>query len=161
MRFFTLAWWCGVQEGRVDNPSADYWAHLEALRSRVSAEQLPVLEALLALALHDANLRQLRLEPAAATLHISLENRYAGGEGFTLAYSGVEQFTSESDRCVGGSDQGYGDLGYDEVDLSPAGAFVHRMLFSSGIELAVAFRGFELLRGNAAEPAAAADRPRD
>jgi hypothetical protein len=156
VRFFTMAWWCGVQEGRADNPSADYWAHLDALRGRVSPERLPVLEALLALALHDANLRQLRLEPAAATLHILLENRYAGGERITLAYSGVEQFASESNRD-GFSEHGYGDLGYDEVDLSLTGAFVHRMLFSSGIELAVAFRGFELLRGNTAEPGAAAD----
>ena len=30
---------------------------------------------------------------------------------------------------------GYGDLGYDEVDLTDAGVCVHRMLFSTGVEL--------------------------
>jgi hypothetical protein len=158
MRFFTMAWWRGVQEGLDENPSADYWAHLDALRGRVPPERLPALDALLALALHDSELRHLRLEPAAATLHILLENRYRGGERFTLAYSGVEQFSSEPDPQDGFSEHGYGDLGYDEVDLSPTGAFVHRMLFSSGIELAVVFRAIELLRGDAAEPGATPDR---
>ena len=151
MRFFTMSWWCGVQEGRPDNPSTDYWAHLDAVRSRVSPDQRPALEALLALALHDTNLCQLRLDPSAATLQISLENRYAGGKHITLAYSGVEQFASESNR-IGFSGLGYGDLGYDEVDLSPTGALVHRMLFSSGIEFTVVFRRFELLLGDPAAP---------
>lgn len=157
MRFFTMAWWQGVQNGRADTPAADYRTHLDALRSRVPPERLPSLDALLGLALHDANLRQLRMVPAAATLYVALENRYAGGERFTLAYSGVERFASES-HADGFSEHAYGDLGYDEVDLSPTGALVHRMLFSSGIELAVVFRRFEVLRGTAAEPGAAPDR---
>jgi hypothetical protein len=32
------------------------------------------------------------------------------------------------------------------VDVAPGGAFVHRLLFSSGIELAVEFDGFEFRR---------------
>ena len=156
MRFFTMEWWRGVQEGRADDPAAAYWAHLDTVRSRLPSDRLPVLDALLSLALHDTNVCRLRLEPAAATLHIVLTNRYAAGERVTLAYSGVKQFASESDRD-GFAGSGYGDLGYDEVDLSPAGEFVHRMLFASGIELAVVFRGFELLRGDAAEPDAASD----
>ena len=151
MRFFTMSWWRGAPDGFGRGRHDDYFAHVTALRVRVPRELLPTLNALLAL--HDAELRHLRLEPVRATLHISLENRYTD-ERFTLAYSGVEHFASESDPeelC----DHGYGDLGYDEVDLSPAGAFVHRMLFSSGIELVVVFHGFELLRGSAAEPVAA------
>lgn len=158
MRFFTMAWWCGVQQGRPKDPSAEYLAHLSALRERTPPERLATLDALLSLALHDARLRRLRLEPAAGALRIELES-HSGEERFALSYSGVEQLVSEADPRVGlGGPPGYGDLGYDEVDLAPGGAFLHRMLFSSGIELAVAFRGFELLRGNAAEQVAAADR---
>ena len=156
MRFFTMAWWWGVQEGRANDPSADYWVHLDTVRSRLPSERIPILDDLLSLALHDTNVCQLRLDPAAATLHIVLKNRYAAGELATLAYSGVEQFSSESDRD-GFAGSGYGDLGYDEVDLSPAGEFVHRMLFASGIELSVVFRGFELLRADAIENLAASD----
>ena len=156
MRFFTMKWWHGVQEGLAENPHNDYFDHLNVLRERVSPDRLPVLEALLALALHDDNLRHLRLDAAAATLHISLENRYREEESCTLAYCGVEHFASESDQ-LGFSAGSYGDLGYDEVDLLPTGAFVHRMLFSSGIELVVVFRRFELLRSNTAEPCAAPD----
>ncbi|MBI3865000.1 MAG: hypothetical protein HY290_24260 [Planctomycetia bacterium] len=155
MRHFTMAWWYGVQKGLTAHPHDDYFAYVTALRTRVPPERLPALDALLGLALHDSTLRHLRLEPAAATLHILLDNRYTGAR-FTLAYTGVEQFTSEPDPVGGFSSQGYGDLGYDEVDLSPTGALVHRVLFASGIELEVVFKGFEFLPDNPAEPGAAA-----
>jgi hypothetical protein len=160
MRFFTMVWWCGVQEGLAENPSADYFAHLTALRDRVPPERLPTLDALLSLALHDARLLRLRVGPAAGELRMLLES-YSGEERFALAYSGVEQLVSAADpeRRLSGS-CGYGDIGYDEVDALPAGAFVHRVLFSSGIEMAVVFHGFELLRGSAAEQAAGATRGR-
>jgi hypothetical protein len=57
-----------------------------------------------------------------------------------------------------GSPAGYGDLGYWEVDALSGGAFEHRLLFSTGIELAVVFRGSRLQRANHAEPDAAPDR---
>jgi hypothetical protein len=148
MQFFTLAWWCGVQEGTPADPSADYCAHLAALRGRVAPGQLPTLDALLALRLHDSRLRHLRLEPLAGTARLVLDS-YDGSERVTLAYSGVQWLVSETDPDVGlGGPHGYGDLGYDEVDVLPHGEFVHRMLFSSGIELAVMFNGFELLHGD-------------
>ena len=45
-----------------------------------------------------------------------------------------------SDPSVGlGGPHGFGDLGYDEIDVGEDGPFEHRLLFSSGIELAVRF----------------------
>lgn len=54
---------------------------------------------------------------------------------------------------------GYGDLGYDEVAILASGAFEHRLLFSTGIELAVVFREFELRRVRRVEPALWGTRP--
>ncbi len=39
---------------------------------------------------------------------------------------------------------GYGDWGYDEVDIMDDGTFIHRVLFSSGIEFEILFSGFKL-----------------
>ena len=156
MRYFTMAWWQGVQEGLTENPHDDYFASVAALRGRVPPERLPAWDALLGLGLHDSTLLHLRLDPAAATLHIRLDNRYTQAR-CTLAYTGVEQFTSQPDPVGGFSSHGFGDLGYDEVDLSPTGALIHRVLFASGIELEVVFRGFEFLPVHPAEPGTAAD----
>ena len=37
---------------------------------------------------------------------------------------------------------GFGDLGYDEIEILSSGEFQQRFLFSSGIELHVTFGGF-------------------
>jgi hypothetical protein len=37
-----------------------------------------------------------------------------------------------------------GDLGYDEIEVLGGGMFEHRLLFSSGIELAIEFAAFHL-----------------
>ena len=47
---------------------------------------------------------------------------------------------------------GFGDLGYCEVSVLPGGAFEHRLLFSTGIELVVVFRSFRLQRASIASP---------
>ena len=110
--------------------------------------------------LHDARLRQLVVLPTGADTRLVLDS-YAGDERFTLTYSGVERVESTADPGAGlGGPHGYGDLGYDEVDVLPSGAFEHRLLFSSGIELAVVFRRFALRRESRAEPPAPAERPR-
>ncbi|WP_162668597.1 hypothetical protein [Gemmata massiliana] len=70
-------------------------------------------------------------------------DNYAGDEQFVLTYTGIEQVESTADPKVGlGGPYGYGDLGYDELDILPTGTIEHRFLFSSGIELAIAFHNF-------------------
>jgi hypothetical protein len=142
MRFFTMAWWCGVQEGISGDPSADYAARLATIRDRLPADLLATEESV---SLHDTRLRELRLLPAERTLHVGLET-YAADERLTLVYSGVERVESFADPEVGlCGPAGYGDLGYWEVDVLQSGLFEHRLLFSTGIELVVEFRGFLLL----------------
>jgi hypothetical protein len=141
MRFFTMAWWCGIQTGVESDPTVDYIAHLSAIRDRLPPDLLATQEAV---SLHDTRLRELRLLPNERSLSLVLES-YAGDERLTLTYAGVERFESMADPEVGlGGPAGYGDLGYCEVDVLPDGAFEHRLLFSTGIELAVTFREFQL-----------------
>ncbi len=143
MRYFTMAWWGGVEGvGNVD-PTTAYAAHLAAIRNRLPADLLATEEGA---SLHDTRLRELRLLAAKGTLLLGLDS-YAGDERLNLLYQGVETFESVADPDFGlRGPSGYGDLGYCEVDVLPGGLFEHRLLFSSGIELAVVFCGFQLQR---------------
>ena len=143
MKFFTMAWWCGEQENHAGDPAAAYAAHLAAIRDRLPPDLLATEEVVF---LHDARLRELRLVPGEGSLALILED-YDGTERFTLIYTGVEVLASDADPKVGLSGPaGYGDLGYCEVDALPSGAFEHRLLFSTGIELRVVFLDFRLMR---------------
>src|SRR5262245_24988929 len=153
-----MAWWCGCQTGEAGNPSAAYAGYLAAIRDRLPPDLLATEESV---SLHDTRLRELRLLPAEGTLSLGLDS-YAGDERLTLTYTGVERFESTADPEVGlGGPDGYGDLGYCEVDELSGGTFEHRLLFSTGIELVVVFRGFRLQRAKHAEPDVARDRPRE
>jgi hypothetical protein len=62
-----------------------------------------------------------------------------------LTYNGVEAATATGDPNNGlGGPHGFGDLGYDEIELLDGGLIEHRMLFSTGIELHVRFGGLEI-----------------
>jgi hypothetical protein len=143
VRFFTASWWCGAQNDENGDPTAGYATHLKTIRDRLPPDLLATEESI---SLHDTRLRNLGLQTVASSLSMALIN-HAGNEQFLLLYSGVERFESVADPEVGlGGPFGYGDLGYCEVDILPCGAYEHRLLFSSGIELVVVFRGFRLQR---------------
>jgi hypothetical protein len=72
---------------------------------------------------------------------------HAGDERFTLTYREVVRVESPADPMVGlRGPHGYGDFGYDEVEVLSTGVFEHRMIFSSGVELRVVFGGFKAQR---------------
>jgi hypothetical protein len=143
VNFFTMAWWCGVQTGEGGDPSSAYSAYLFTIHDRLPPDLLATQESV---SLHDTRLRELEIQIAQGLLSLRLES-YVGDERFTLDYSGVERFESSADPKVGlGGPAGYGDLGYCEVAILSSGAFEHRLLFSTGIELVIVFRGFRLRR---------------
>ena len=143
MRYFTLSWWRGMQSGEGDDPVAGYAAHLAPIRDLLPPDLLATEESV---SLHDARLRELCFLTAESSLLLVLSS-YAGDETLKLSYSGVERFESRADPDVGlRGPFGYGDLGYCEVNVMTGGAFEHRLLFSSGIELVVVFGGFRLHR---------------
>lgn len=184
MRYYTMTWWHGIQNGTFVDPGPEYAAHLERVRQELPAEQLSTFDAILAISVHDANLRDLRLLPDEGTLRLELDHVdmgervliYEPGDDLTdeerenpflnrpmyevkshpvrvsITYTGVRRLTvspaAEGGLCGPG---GYGDLGYCEVDRVGPDGFVHRMLFSSGITLAVEFEGFECLRTRVTE----------
>ena len=145
IRFFTLQWWCGIQGGDLrDDPAESYRAYFTTIRDRLPGGLLALQESV---SLHDGRLRELDQSPSAGTLRLLIDgdDGLGGLRRFTLVYRGVSSFRSVADPRVGlRGPHGYGDLGYDEADVTESGELVHRILFSSGIEFVVQFTGFEL-----------------
>jgi hypothetical protein len=146
MKYFTFDWWADA--GDTESPKP-YFGYLERITPQLPPElQRFVREC----SLHDGRVTRLVIDTAqkTVTLHLDgncyderLPKSYA--RRFRLAYLGVETFTSTADPNRGlGGPAGYGDLGYDEIELLEAGRFEHRMLFSSSIEFHIRFTDFSL-----------------
>ena len=101
--------------------------------------------------LFDSNVEAIDVGVGERTVKITLdgeaidEQGWRRGARFFLRYDNVVFFRSMSnpEGSLPGP-AGYGDLGYDEVELIAEGVFEHRLLFSTGIELAVRFGEFFL-----------------
>lgn len=130
-----MSWWAG--EDTADR-AAEYAVYLDSILARLP----PHIHALSHIPCHDANLTRLTLSPRTCELLLDME--LAGtktGRNLRLRYEAVENFVSTGRPDEGlPSPGGYGDLGYDEVDLGADGTFVHRLLFSNGIEFEITFR---------------------
>ncbi len=133
MRFLSMAWWSGDTE---EDRSAQYRQHFASIRHRLPPQLIHLEESV---ALHDSRLRELTLDVSTRTLRLRVEN-YEGTHTTTLVYGAVVSFDSVADPAVGlRGPHGYGDLGYDEVDVLADGVYEHRILFSTGIELVIRF----------------------
>ena len=148
MKYFTIQWWSGEFEDQMV-ACRSYEAYLNSVKHRVPADLRRLSEDV---SLHDSRLRRLVLTPEKGELTIDLDG-CGPDEGqpsfhelkIRLSYSGVASFESEADPEAGlPGPHGYGDLGYDEIEILESGLFQHRMLFSTGVEFAVTFSGFKL-----------------
>ena len=121
------------------------------------------------LSLNDCQMQQISTDYAAQTVTFVLSGGYddAGGRQiglrcFTLKYSGVTVFhigagsesaynpvpdwepQAEPQAVITSDGITFDDHGWDEIELLGDGMIEHRMLFASGTEIAVRFRGFTL-----------------
>ena len=93
MRYYTMTWWHGIQNGTFVDPGPEYAAHLERVRQELPAERLPTFDAILAISVHDANLRELRLLPDEGTLRLELDHVDMGER--VLIYEPGDDLTDE------------------------------------------------------------------
>lgn len=110
------------------------------IRDRLTPELLALQERV---SLHDSNLLALSVAPSEQLAVLTL--KLTDGSQLELRYAGLIAFESVQtpDQALGGPG-GYGDLGYDEIEVFEDGAFEHRMLFSSSIELRFKFTALAL-----------------
>lgn len=144
MRFFTYDWWQGCQgPGITTDPIKEYRKHLESIRDTLTRDILRLEDEV---SLHDGELVELivSLVDRLVTLRINGYDGRGSLRKFTLVYSGVSAFRSQTNGREGlGGPAGYGHLRYWEVDVVHGG-FEHSILFSTGIELEIAFESLDL-----------------
>jgi hypothetical protein len=141
MRWFTFDWaWKGEDES---DPWPAYRRHFDELRPRMTVELVELLERV---PLHDANLRDVIATDASVSLTLAVLDDDNGRHRVDVRYQDASlRMISDPARGTGGP-HGFGDLGYDEIDIESDGRWIHRILFSSGIELEVRFRAVSLSR---------------
>jgi hypothetical protein len=146
MKYFTLSWWAGDTEDSLA-VFDDYRRYLDSVSGSLPAD---LRRLSVDVSLHDAHLRRLHLADSTLELHLDgcgfdQNSRAYFDRKLRLTYRGVCMLTSTADPKAGlGGPHGYGDLGYDEVEVIEPNVYEHRMLFSSGIELHVRFSDFLL-----------------
>lgn len=147
MKYYTKERWASDDYADWKQACTAYLAYLESIRP-----QLPPALSSLAfdVSLHDANLKSLQVDTVAQELIFILDGyEYVNGVAerprrFELRYRGVTHFRAAKDSDDVRELLDRQDLGYMELELLPDSLFEHRMLFSSGTELSIRFRHFDL-----------------
>jgi hypothetical protein len=149
MRYFTLEDWIADQEFGHLTASGEKAEAYSAYLARVHPHLPADFQRLLAtICIHDAALRELTVDLRGNTVTLVLD---AGDVSMReprrvrLRYEAAREIVSRADPAHGlPGPHGYGDLGYDEIEVLEDRTFEHRLLFSTGIELAVRFERFRL-----------------
>ena len=147
MKYFTRERWASDDYADWEQARTAYDKYLESIRSQLP----PALSSFaFGVSLHDANLNSLHVDTAAQELTFILDGyEYVNGipdipRRFELRYRGVTDFRADKDSDAARELLDRQDLGYMELELLSDSLFEHRMLFSSGTELSIRFRHFDL-----------------
>jgi hypothetical protein len=141
MKYFTLDWW----RGDADSDIEEYSSYLDDIRPQLSSKLSQFVDTI---NLHDAQIISFDLDTTGRKLEFLFNALFpsSGPASFehhrlSLIYEEVSHINSIStpEKALGGP-AGYGDLGYDEIELVQEQLFEHRLLFSSGIELQIRFK---------------------
>ncbi|MGJ4789493.1 hypothetical protein [Leptospira koniambonensis] len=153
MKYFTYDWWFG--ENVLDyDPSVKYWEYYDSIKNSLPHMVRTFVDEI---NLHDS--RELELERDVKNNSILIKLlTYKYDENFSsdsqfvihILYSDVSEFAifdNEIESNLIEFDPN-DDLGYDEFEMLGGDITAHRLLFSSGIEIRVNFRGFSYSVGD-------------
>ena len=144
MKYFTIEDWMGDQDLDAERPPSwdaaeEYSRYLASIDALIPAEFRSLQESFY---LHDSTLHEVRGDFVKSTVELLFHacDRQRTARAVRIQYCGVTVFESTSDplKSLPGSG-GYGDFGYDEIEVIGPAQFEHRILFSSGIDLLIRF----------------------
>ena len=145
MQWMTMAWWRGETP---QESAAGYWKHFDAIRDRLPKNLRRFHEEV---TLHDGKITCFNIDFERKTVEIELLG-YEWQPGklpdsecrWNLIYNNVQFLKTIADPDGGlGGPSGFGDLGYDELDVTIEGVVIHRMVFSTSVEMAIGFRSMK------------------
>lgn len=153
MRFFSVANLWIDYDVAVGQRYAEYingvWDELPTAVQRLCTFRRDIEDPIF---LNDGELRELEVDLQDSRVQVTFiadgfdaDLKDAGPRRWVLRYSGATQVRSVPDNSGAAPDPaGYGDHGADEIELIEPGLFEHRMLFTTGIEIAIRFASLEV-----------------
>lgn len=149
MKYFSIKYWSDWDEA--DPIGIAYKAYIQSIRSKLPHDLQLLSGAGGNIALNDGGIEKyfVSVPDAYATIEMNCQyddlNGALGQRKVSLHYKFMEVFSSTIDPNGGASHYGgYGDHGFDEIELIGDNLYEHRMLFDGGIEIAIRFRDFSL-----------------
>jgi hypothetical protein len=146
-----MAWWANRCEP--ESVIDDYWKYVDSVRGVLPSIVTTFIDRH---TLHDAVVRRFEVSIARKSARLSadgFDRELNGSVSYDLRYEGVDEVVVlNGDEDALGGPAGLGDLGYDEFEPIDGGLIEHRLLFSTGVEIAIRFRAFAF----SAEPRPAA-----
>lgn len=146
MKYFTPKWWAEVES--TDAVFADYNRYIDSIRPHLTQALRSLHDEV---SLHDSKVRRFAVDIPTQTVAIMLHGFTdpwsqdgQTGRRFDLCYEGVTTVESTNEGGWVSEALDNSDLGCCEIELLPDGRWEHRMLFASGIELAIRFRDLRL-----------------
>ncbi len=148
MKYFTVNDWSDWNENAVQVVA--YRSYIQSVRSRLPQDLQLLTGAGGDVSLNDGEVGLLRVSVEAKSVDLVINGKWingivVGSRVFHLTYTGVVSVISQIDSAAKGlHGSGYGDHGFDEIEVIGNSLYEHRLLFSSGIELQIRFRDFSL-----------------
>jgi len=128
MKFFTKEWATGFQEDeKHERAVPDYWAYQETISGDLS-ESLRTFSN--TVSIHDALVNIVGIDVGRATVMLELVNGdvQVGYRNLKITYSGVDFRLLDLEKLLHMARDRRTELGYDEIDVSENGRFIHRIL---------------------------------
>jgi len=157
MKYFTIGVWAG--EGDFAEAHSIYHAYIVSVADLLPEGARTLISGGGSLCFADARLRHLDVDIPAGTVSLrftadvkdaeQLDERNGAwkiiAHRLDLRYRSVVRLESTGDPRTGlPGPNGYGDFGFDEFEIREDGHVVHRLLFSNGIELHIAFKEMDI-----------------
>lgn len=148
MNYFSIRCWSDYE--RITDIRKSYSSYINSVKAQLPESLKSLTGGGGSISLNDANIKHLAVSLENSTMDIVMDGKWIQGVAtglrvFHLSYIGVTQIVSVVDPDVDGlSESGYGDHGFDEIEVLENNLYEHRMLFSSGVELRTRFRDFRL-----------------
>jgi len=151
MKYFTLRWWRKTQDLNcppqiINGPRDAYETYYRSIRSRLP-KAVRLLEKKIFLS--DATLINLFIDLHKRSLVLTVITLGGNARSHVLEihYKGVSRFKTSAGPGKGLlGPNGYGDIGYYEIEIIDDDLFEQRVLFSSGIEFSFRFENVELFQ---------------
>lgn len=148
MKYFTVNDWRDWNENSAT--VAAYRSYIQSMRSLLPEDLQLLTGAGGNVSLNDGEIERLEISIEDKSVDLVINGKWingtvVGARIFHLIYKDIVSVTSQIDPAAKGlHGSGYGDHGFDEIEVIGKGLYEHRMLFSSGIELHIRFGDFFL-----------------